>query len=177
MLNFLFTFVVLGGTFIYFDGYNKCYRMVVICKDTSIYRYQKFRKINKLVATNYKGVCTIFWISLCMILKMFWIYILQYFNNTVILQDNKYIITYVIKGKLYKMCVKPQRGPSKVLLVSDENHEDVSHLVLPYIGPEENFHSSLFTPTFFNRKELVFELSNGSEKIFTENQNIIITND
>lgn len=149
--------------------------MAVICKDSSIYKYKKFRKINKLVATNYKGIFTIFWISLCMIFKVLWLYIIQYFNSTVIyIQDNKYIITYVIKGKIYKMIIKPNRGPSKVLIVSDENHEDVSHLVFPYIGPEENFHSSLFTPNFFNKKELVFELSNGCEKIFNENQNIIL---
>ena len=73
------------------------------------------------------------------------------------------------------MIVKLNRGPSKVLLVSDEKHEDVSHLILPYLGPEENFHNYVFTPNFFDRKELVFELSNGVEKLFTHNQNIILS--
>ena len=110
-----------------------------------------------------------------MIIKILWIYIIQYFNNSVILiEGNKYIITYVIKGRLYKMLVKPCKGPSKVLLITDENHEDVSNIVCPYLGPEENFHYTLFTPKFFNKKELVFELSNGSEKIFSENENITI---
>ena len=110
-----------------------------------------------------------------MVIKVLWLYILQYFNKTVIYKgNNEYIITYVIKGKIHKMVVKPNRGPSKVLLVSDEKQEDVSDLVFSYLGPEENFHKYMFTPKFFNSKELVFELSNGNEKIFTENEIIIL---
>ena len=50
----------------------------------------------------------------------------------------------------------------------DENAADVvcQLILLNY--------SETTTPKFFNRKELVFELSNGGEKIFTENQKIII---
>ena len=179
MLTIIVSCVLLVPAFVYFDFHNKCYtKTILICNNISntvSIRYRKFRKINKLVSTTYKGFFTIFWISLCMIMKVLWLYIIQYFNSTVTLTgDNKYIISYVIKGKLYKMIIKPNRGPSKVLLVSDENHEDISNLVFPYLGPEENFHNSKFTPRFFSRKELVFELSNGLEKTFNDDQNIIL---
>ena len=72
------------------------------------------------------------------------------------------------------MIVKCNRGPSKVLLVSDENEKDVSEYIGPYLGPEENFYGYIFTPKFWNKKELIFELSDGSEKIFSENQYIIL---
>ena len=114
-------------------------------------------------------------VSFCIVVKVLWMYIVQYLNSTVLLAEkNKYIITYVIKGKIYKMIVSPNRGPPKVLFIYDEKREDVSHLVFPYIGLEETVNSVLFTPKFFNRKELVFELSIGGEKIFRENEKIII---
>ena len=94
-------------------------------------------------------------------------------NNTVIqVEGNKYIITYIIKGKTYKMTVKLTRGPRKVLLVYDEKRDDISDIVFPYLGPEENWHGDIYTPKFFNKNEIVFELSNGEERLFKQNDEI-----
>ena len=158
---------VLVGLFCYFDGY-------LIVKDSVGVKWKKFRKINKLVATNYKGIFTIIWISLYMVLQALWINIIQYLNNSIIpMKNGKYKVTYVIKGKTYRMIVKPKKGPRKVLIVYNENQEDVSYLVFPYLGPDENFHGDMYTPNFFDCDELVFELSNGSDKIFKRNDKII----
>lgn len=163
-----FVGIALIGVFVYLDGPN-------IVKHNLTIKCNKFRKINQLVSTNYKGVFTIIWISLCLIIKALWINMLQYMNSTVVqLDKNKYIITYVIKGKTYKMIVKPIRGPKQVLLVYDENQEDVSHLIFPYLGPEENWHYQVYTPNFFNKNELTFELSNGNQKVFLKNDNIML---
>lgn len=167
----LFTYCIgsfLIGTFIYLDGPK-------IVKNNLSIKCHKFRKINRLVSTNYKGIFTILWISLCLIIKALWINAIQYMNNTIVkLDKNKYKVTYVINGKTYEMIVKPIRGPKKVLLVYDENQEDVSHLIFSYLGPEEDWHSKSYTPKFFNRNELTFELSNGTQKVFIENDNIIL---
>ena len=170
----MFNLLTYGGigvsiaAFFYFDGYS-------IVKHTVSVKWKKFRKINKLVATNYKGVFTILWISLYMVSQALWINIIQYLNSTIIpIKNRKYKVTYVIKGKTYKMIVKPKRGPRKVILVYDEKQEDVSYLVFPYLGPEENFHGEIYTPTFFEREELVFELSDGSEKSFNGEDKIIL---
>jgi len=158
------------AVFFYFDGH-------LIVKNTSVVKLKKFRELNKLVATNYKGCFTIIRISLCMVAQALWINIIQYVNNTIIPVNNgKYMVTYVIKGKTYKMIVKPTRGPRKVLLVSDDKHEDVSFLLFPYLGPEENFHNKIYTPRFFEKDELVFELSDGTEKIFQIDDNIVLNN-
>lgn len=168
----LFTYciaTVLMGTFIYLDGPN-------IVKHTAVVKWKKFRKVNRLVATNYKGFFTILWVSVCMIGKALWLTFLQYINSTIQkLDGNKYLVTYVIKGKTYKMIVKPTRGPRKVLMVSDEKQQDVSSLVFPYLGPEENFHGEVYTPSFFDRDELIFELSSGVEKIFKKDDNISLS--
>jgi hypothetical protein len=156
------------AVFLYLDGYN-------ITKNTTLIKFQKFRQINKLVSINYKGYFKILWISLCMIRQALWISLLQYMNSSVIkLGGNKYVITYIINGKTYKMLIKSKRGPQKVLMVSDETQTDVSDLIFPYLGPCDNFHGDIFTPEFFGRKELIFDLSDGSEKIFLESDKIIL---
>jgi hypothetical protein len=152
--------------FIYIDG-------PAIVKNNVIMKYRNFRKINKLVSTNYKGFFTVIYVSICLIIKALWISSIQSMNNTVIqVEGNKYIITYIIKGKIYKMNVKLTRGPRKVLLVYDEKRDDISDIVFPYLGPEENWHGDIYTPKFFNKNEIVFELSNGEERLFKQNDEI-----
>ena len=156
------------GLFFHLD----CHHIV---KHNTIVGWNKFRKINRLVSTNHKGCFKILWISLYMIFQALWINIIQYLNNTVeYLGGNRYLITYIIKGKTYKIIINLKRGPRGILLVSDENEKDVSDLIFPYLGPNENFHGQLYTPNFFDRKELIFELSNGSEKIFRNDEKIFL---
>lgn len=168
----LFVYGLLGTTlitgFFYLDGHN-------IVNNNVIVKWKKFRKINKLVATNYTGFFNIVWISLCMVAQALWISFIQYINSSVVqTKDGRYTVTYVIKGKTYKMVVKPVRGPHKVMLVYDGNQEDVSHLIFQYLGPEENFHGKIYTPGFFEIDELVFELSDGTEKIFSKDDDIVL---
>lgn len=156
------------GSFIYLDGYN-------ITKNTIVPKWKRFRKVNKLVSKNYKGIFRILYISISLIIKALWINIIQYMNNTIIKIDkNTYIITYVVNGNIYKMKVTKLRGPSKVLMVTDENNEDVSDIIIPYMGVEQNFHNNKYKVDFFKRKELAFQLSNGDEKVFEGDNEIVL---
>jgi hypothetical protein len=156
------------AAFFYLDGHH-------IVKNSAVVKWKKFRKINRLVSTNYKGFFTIIWISLYMVAQALWISFIQYANSTVVpVKGGKYKVIYVIKGKTYKMIVKPTRGPRKVMLVHDGNQEDVSYLIFPYLGPEENFHGEIYTPRFFEMDELVFELSDGTEKVFHKDDDIVL---
>lgn len=158
---------VLLGLFICFDGHT-------IVKDKVMVKYRNFRKVNKLVARNYSGAFTILWVSTCMVAKALWLSVWQYFNNSVIkMSGGKYEVTYIINGKIYKMIVKPKRGPRRVLMVFDENHFDISDIVFPYLGPGEDFHGRSFTPKFFDKKEIIFALSDGEEIVFTNEENMI----
>jgi hypothetical protein len=166
MFNFIIGAALLS-VFVYLDGH-------CIVKNTSVIGWRKFRKINRLVSTNYKGFFKILWISFYMVTQALWVSMIQYLNSTIVQLDRStYSVTYIIKGKTYMMIVKPTRGPRKVLLVSDEKQTDVSHIVFPYLGPEENFHREIYTPKFFNKKELIFEMSDGTEKIFLVDDKII----
>jgi hypothetical protein len=96
-------------------------------------------------------------------------------NNTVKkIGKNTYEITYNIAGNTYKMIVTPTKGPSPILQISDHNLNDVTNEILPYLGPERNWHGNKFNLDFFNKESLTFELADGSTKIFTLDKHLHI---
>ena len=147
--------------FFYFNGHN-------ICKNKIKQKYNKWKNLNSLISTTTgKGNCKAIYFSLKIIFKMVWIMFLQYINNSVKKIDRKTSeLTYVIAGKKYKMIIKPKRGPCPILQVSNENLEDLTELVIPYMGPKYDWHGEDFSPLFFNCKNLTFECANGNSFIF-----------
>lgn len=87
--------------------------------------------------------------------------------------SSKYIISYNIKGKNYKFIVKHEKGPPRIFLITDEDKNDITDLVMPYMGPEYNFHDIAYTPSFFDKSEINFELFDGTIKTF-KNEEILI---
>ena len=145
----------------------------LIVKNELTIKYNKWVRLNSLVSTNQKTKLAIILVSLKLISQAIWINFLQYINKTVKkLAKNKYEITYVVEGKLYKLVVNVTRGPSPVLQVINESNEDITTKIMPYIGPDYNWHNSQFTPEFFNCNNLSFELADGSE--YTVNKNRLI---
>lgn len=137
-------------------------------------KYKKYREVNKLVSSKEKNFIMVHFISVKMILQVVYINFLQYMNNTVIkVGKNTYEISYVIEGKLYKMIVKPMKGPTPILQIND-GVNDITDLVLPYLGPNYNWHHTKFSPEFFDRKCLTFEFSNGIERTFSIEEHLHI---
>lgn len=136
----------------------------LIVKNELVVKYNKWIRLNSLVSTNQKTKIAIIIVSLKLIFQAIWISFLQYVNKTVKkLGKNKYEISYVVEGKLYKLLVTVTRGPSPVLQVINNSNEDITTKIIPYIGPDYNWHNSQFTPEFFNCDSLSFELADGSE--------------
>jgi hypothetical protein len=104
--------------------------------------------------------------------------ILQMFHTKMILREieatridkNSYCVTYTIGNRQYKMHTTPTTGPSTVMRVTNENGDDITDKVLPYYGPEQNWHGRKFLPSFFDCKALVFESFDGTENKITEIQ-------
>jgi len=82
------------------------------------------------------------------------------------LSKNEYELSYVIRGRIYKMIITQHRGPSPVLQVINEVEEDVTDAVVPYMGPQYDWHSSNVSPGVLGYETLIFELGNGAEKIY-----------
>lgn len=130
-------------------------------------RYSKWKRLNNVVSTQHTTAVSIAWYSFKIVCSLFYLSFLQYMNNSMIkLGRNKYLVTYVINGKMYKMIVIPRRGPAPVLqVIDDEIREDISDDVIPYMGPRYDWHNSdINFSDVFGRKKLVFELSNGEEQ-------------
>ena len=109
--------------------------------------------------------------SMLLLCKIILLKCIQYFDPRVIkIGKNKYEINYVIGNKLYKFHTKIKRGPSTVLQIIDEDYNDVTKLVKPYLGPNRDFHKIQYTPELLNFDELVFQMSTGEEIIFSKSQ-------
>ncbi|MHA2038438.1 MAG: hypothetical protein ACW98X_18550 [Promethearchaeota archaeon] len=99
-----------------------------------------------------------------MLASTIYISLIQYFNNSVVkTSKNEYVVTYVVAGRMYKMVVKPDKGPTKILQISNDLSEDVTDMVLPYVGPNYDWHKICYKPEYFKCKSLTFSLSNGDE--------------
>ena len=141
-------------------------------KEHVVVKYRKFRQLNKLVETKYKTIGMILWVSLCMIAKMWWLNFLHWANNTLEHVDKKtVVVSYMLNGKMYRIVTRPKRGPSEVLLIC-EGDEDVSDLVMPFMGPCDDWHGTPFTPSFWGKESLTFYLASGEQKTFTKDQEI-----
>lgn len=144
-------------------------------REAIIEKCKDVRKLTKFVSTRYKTCGMIVWVSASIIGKLYWMKFLQWANNSVEYNNNKTItLTYVLKNKLYKIILPVGRGPPKVLLVTDEKHEDVSDTILPYIGADFDWHKTEFVPGFWGKESLTFELSNGETKTFGKDEVIVI---
>lgn len=145
----------------------------LIIKNAVSSRCKRLRSLNEIVSTVQTGKVMIVWISLKLILQTLYISFLQYMNTSVRKLDrNVYEVSYIINGKMYKMVVTPKRGPVPVLQISDDEQNDVTFHVLPYMGPQYDWHGTNLTPEIFGYKTLTFELSNGTEHTYEGNNHV-----
>lgn len=152
---------------LYFFWYNY--------KNTIVSKWNKFNELNNLMSKRTQNKMLIIWYSLVMIGKIMWISVLQYTNSTVVcIGKNKYEVSYVINGKLYKFQTNVHKGPTPILQIIDNNDHDVTRLVLPYMGPKFNGHGTISpTPNLLGYKSLTFETSLGESYTCLENDIII----
>jgi len=171
MIFFTSLILITSSTFLYLfykiDGYN-------IVSNVLILKYQKWKSLNNLVSSRYESRFMITYISINMLIKSLYQSLVQYMDNSIVKIDkNKYELTYIINGKLYKMIITPIRGPSPILnIMNGEN--DVTDIIFPYFGPDNDWHNTKFYPNFFNFKQLTFEMTNGEKKIFNNSETIIL---
>ena len=142
-------------------------------KEGIMVKYNKWLNLNTQIASREKNNVKVLWISTKLIMNTFYIAFLQYINTSTRKLDRKtYEISYVIEGKLYKMVVIPRRGPAPVLQIFDENSNDITQFVLPYMGPQYDWHGKKFTPRFFGHESLTFELGNGTEYTYKNDSEV-----
>lgn len=139
------------------------------------HKYNQLQDLRSLVKTRYKNPLTITKVCISLILKSWWYEFLQYINNTITRIDKKSILlTYVLNNKIYRMIIRPQKGPPNILMVVDNNFNDVTENILSYYGPQHDWHNRSFTPACLGYEKLTFELSDTTSKTFEKMEKIII---
>jgi hypothetical protein len=151
----------------------------LVVKNVVMKNFKEFRRLNSLVSTTETENVRIIYVSLKLIAKASYISFIQYMNNSVrpIEGGKSHELTYVINGKMYKLIVTPTRGPAPIMQISNDNGEDVTDIVLPYMGPQYDWHYREFAPRFFGYKSLTFELADGTEKTYEDSESFPVAND
>ena len=148
---------------------------IAIMREYTLTKYRKWKSLKNAVSAREKNRFRALWISTRMVLTILYIGFLQYMNSSVAKRNKYYEISYVIEGKLYKMLVRPLRGPAPVLQVINDQDDDVTDEVLPYMGPRYDWHNVKISPKFFGYNSLTFELKDGSEHTYEENSHVECT--
>lgn len=86
---------------------------------------------------------------------------------------NKYEVTYFVGHRRYRMPIKRVGTPCRIARVIADS-VDVTDRVLEYYGPQQDWHNKTLSPKSFNHTTMVFELIDGSELTFTEDEPINI---
>jgi hypothetical protein len=157
---FVYGFYLIGLISLYFLICMDCH--TIIWTQLS-YRYRRWRRLNNLVSTRHQTAWAVFYHSLCLLCNLFYLSFLQYMNSAIISLDrNRFLVSYVVRGKVYRMIVRPMRGPSPVIQVISDDQQDVTSEVLPYLGPQYDWHGTAVNfESTFKSKRLTFNLSTG----------------
>lgn len=148
--------------------------LVAFYKRDSFYqKYTDFRSINRLVSSQHSNLIRILFASLSIVFQLYWLKFIQFVNHTVeYTGKNTVIVNYVVDGKKYSFPSRLSKSPNPVIMVHDENLRDITELVFPFMGPYYDWHGNDFTPKFWNRASLTFELANGDSKTFASSETI-----
>ena len=88
-------------------------------------------------------------------------------NNVREIGSREYEVTYYIHFKMYKIRARSHRGPSRYLQwIDDSTEEDITGVVAPYLGPNDNFHGTPFTASDFVSGSLTVNYCDGTTRTF-----------
>lgn len=82
-------------------------------------------------------------------------------NRVTTIQRGEYDINYALHGGLYKIRVYCQRGPRvqhHSFRILDEQGENITSVLIPYLGPMLDCHGIAYTPHMFGYKALYWTI-------------------
>ena len=81
-----------------------------------------------------------------------------------------------LKNKVHIYMFHNKHRSTDLIIFKDENDQDITDKIEPYLGPLQNFHGTVFTPSDFNHKKIkVFRDGEiNLSKTFEENEPIVL---
>lgn len=132
--------------------------------------YNKYKKYKQLLSIRYTCITHIWWYGSCLLVNIAWCRFKQtVMSNIKKISRRKWVLSYTINGELYKIIIHKKSGPFPIILAIDEDGNDITDMVIPYVGANNDFHRCHITPKYFNKKEITFETADGESIRFKEN--------
>ena len=137
--------------------------------------YSRCQRIRQIRSTANKFNISLTWAMIRITIVLLWqaclMMISQWLNNTVVLiGKNKYEIRFCIGGKIYKTIVKHRIGPSPILQVVDQDDNDITHVVEPYML----FNTNEISPGDLSYNNITIMYSDGTDVRYNRSD-ILIT--
>lgn len=164
----MYYWVILAILFGYWLNSDQ-YRQHIKVLEGQYNRIKKLREMKKTmnIQFNFKMFMTICWL----LWTTMWMMISQRLNNNVEqIGKNKYVVKFVIGGKRYSTVIKHNPGPSPVLQVVDNDDNDITYIVEPYIL----FNSHEITPGELGYENMSLMTNDGSDINIDKNDKIKI---
>ena len=137
------------------------------------YKYGKWLDLLHMVRTRHSG-SMVYLISIKMLSQAAYADFLSVFDNRIRkIGKRSYEIQYYIEGKLYRLPVKVDRGPSKILTAVNNKEECVFLQIEEYISPDGSLNNMLVTPKFLGHESITISTF-ADDKTFLENEPILI---
>jgi hypothetical protein len=110
--------------------------------------------------------------SAIMVLKM---HVCQSMIDIQCVQIHKHVydIQYQIHLKQYKIRVQHKKGPSIYQHFFDQDGNNITYDILPYLGPNQDFHGISYTPNDFGHTKIIVEYQDGEKRSFEKDDGII----
>ena len=90
------------------------------------------------------------------------------FHNSTRIRKNVYDIEYAIGCKRYRFHVHYKLGPSRFRKFTTEDNVDISEMIFPYVGPNDDFHGIKYTPKDFGYNTIHVHYRGGEEEMVKE---------
>jgi hypothetical protein len=127
-----------------------------ICSATVVYKTDAYHAVKDAVKTNYNrykmlsvfskrtGISksSLVFTTMKLVFNMMCCTFIQKLNNRLVAVDTsgKFVLTYVVNGRMYRMLIKPPKGPCPVLQIINDVEEDVTDTVRPFMGPKYDWY-------------------------------------
>jgi hypothetical protein len=87
------------------------------------------------------------------------------------IDKDKIIISYFFKNKKYKIPINSRKKPNNIISIKNENDEDITDYILPFMGPSLDFHNQSIKPIDLNLNKMIINTITG-QLIFNSNDYI-----
>ena len=165
MLFTIFGTVLIGG-------------LLYKCRDITNFVFEKYNQIiqiRDLVATTNNSIFSIYYNTFLLVIYTVHQMKIQNIQQSVKRINKKtYKVQYTVENKPYTMFVKVKRGPKKIWQIYDQNNVDITNDILPYFGPNSDWHGCKYiSPGLLGYEKIKF-VDCDLTKEFQDNQIIDI---